>query len=181
MSSDDQWHRIRFPKDELRSGAVRRFLVNILLGGRTTHQSCRPGHRRHYSAWTIPKVVNTCISRPALFPRSSPSPWRKEHSLAIVQFPEALSSTATSGLPAGSSRRDFIARPARAQLGWFSRSLTGFKVRKIVAISGQLVASALKPVSDSQSAARAEPGSLERLTVGLTSRTVFPCALRPPT
>ena len=31
MSSDDQWHRIRFPKDELRSGAVRRFLVNILL------------------------------------------------------------------------------------------------------------------------------------------------------
>src|SRR6476469_5550881 len=31
MTSDDQWHRIRFPKDELISGAVRRFLVNSLL------------------------------------------------------------------------------------------------------------------------------------------------------
>ena len=31
MTSDDQWHRIRFPKDELRSGAVRRFFANRLL------------------------------------------------------------------------------------------------------------------------------------------------------
>jgi hypothetical protein len=31
MTSDDQWHRIRFPKDELKSGAVKRFFVNSLL------------------------------------------------------------------------------------------------------------------------------------------------------
>ena len=29
--TSDQWHRIRFPKNKLRSGAVRRFLVNSLL------------------------------------------------------------------------------------------------------------------------------------------------------
>jgi hypothetical protein len=31
MTSDDQWHRIRFPKDELISGAARRFFMNSLL------------------------------------------------------------------------------------------------------------------------------------------------------
>ena len=31
MTSDDQWHRIRFPKDELASGAVRRFFMDSLL------------------------------------------------------------------------------------------------------------------------------------------------------
>jgi len=35
MTSNDQWHRIRFPKRELASGAMSRFFMNSLLPAAT--------------------------------------------------------------------------------------------------------------------------------------------------
>ena len=103
MTSDDQWHRIRFPQGELASGAIGRFFMDILLPA-TEEQAV--------DLSTVAIEVDDSKGGKYLYlsPNASSAFLTlalAHHGLAILQVSKAcLASTASSGRPGSSSYAD---------------------------------------------------------------------------